>query len=84
MAVIITIKRPDGKTEEVDMSNKFAGMNDILFSRIKKATAEAGKGECLSYRVDNTLTAEERAEVKAHDDKARWFEKHGFSGNDIN
>ena len=44
----ITIKRPNGEIEIV--TPKFTELNDNLFSQIKKATADAGRGECLSYK----------------------------------
>jgi hypothetical protein len=81
----MTIKRPNGSIETKDISDNFSqGLTDGMFETIKQAL-DAGKGECLSYKVmDDKLTAEEIAEIKAHDDKCRWFAKHGFNGNDIN
>lgn len=82
--VIVEIKRPNGKVETVDISKNYAGMNDILFNRIKKATSEAGKGELLSYKVLETdLSEKMKTEIKAHDEKCRWFAKHGFNPNDM-
>jgi hypothetical protein len=43
----ITVRRPDGTVETVP---KEGAMNDYLFGQAKKATHEAGRGECLSYR----------------------------------
>lgn len=51
MTITITIRRPEGHTETKDVSNQFSSMNDALFARIQKATADAGRGEVLSYDV---------------------------------
>lgn len=82
----IKIERPEGQIETLDISEKFPrGLTDGMFETIKEATKNAGKGECLSYETkEEEISPEELAEIKAHDDKARWFEKHGFNGNDIN
>lgn len=81
----ITIKRPEGHIETVDVSDKFRqGLSDQMFEQVKKMTAEVNRGECLSYKVTDEISEEKLAEIKAHDDKARWFAKHGFDGNDIN
>lgn len=81
----ITIKRPEGHTEVVDVSEKFEqGLSDQMFAQIKKATMDAGKGECLSYDVTDNVSPEMLAEIKAHDDKCRWFIKHGFNASDVN
>lgn len=82
--ITFTVKRPSGDIETVDMSDKFGGMNDILFARIKDATAAAGKGDCLSYKVEDSVSPETLAEIKEHDKKAQWFAKHGFNPNQIN
>ena len=81
----ITIKRPEGNIEIMDVSDKFRqGLSDQMFEQIKRATKEAGRGECLSFNVVDEISDEELAIIKQHDEKARWFEKHGFNGNDIN
>lgn len=79
----ITIKRPEGHVEVVDVSEKFFGMTDGLFERVKKSTKEAGKGECISYEVTRGMSADKLLEIKKADDKARWFAKHGFNPSDV-
>ena len=61
MAVKLTIKRPEGNIEIVDITEKFCGMTDGLFEKIKEATKNAGKGECLSYEItiESKLTEED-------------------------
>lgn len=81
----VTIKRPEGHIETVDVSDKFAqGLSDQMFQQVKKATKDAGRGECLSYKIEDTLDAETKSDIDAHEKKCRWFEKHGFNSNDIN
>jgi len=63
--IILKIKRPNGQIEEVE--TKFIGMNDILFAKIKKATADAGRGEVLSWAVVDTRTDEEKEAQKVRD-----------------
>lgn len=81
----IKIKRPEGHIETVDISDKWPrGINDIIFNKIKEATKAAGRGEMLSYTVkESELSAEEKAEIEAHDKKAAWFQRHGFNSNDV-
>lgn len=81
----INITRPNGEVETVDVSEKFPnGLTDQMFAQIKKATMEAGKGEPMSYKVEWVEpTEEEMAEIKAHDEKVKWFERYGFSESDV-
>lgn len=82
--VTITIRRPEGHTEIVDVTNKFPqGLWDAKFEQVKQNTADAGRGECLSYTSDVVLSAQEQADHDAHQAKAAWFAKHGFNGDDI-
>lgn len=39
------IKRPNGNTEVVDVSNKFPGLGKAILVKIKDATKKAGKGD---------------------------------------
>ena len=59
---IIKISRPEGHIEDVDVSEKFPnGLTDGMFAQVKKATAAAGRGECLSYTSEYPpLTDEEK------------------------
>lgn len=51
---IITAKRPNGQIELVDVSDKHpVGINDKLFARMQAATKDAGRGELLSYSVED-------------------------------
>jgi len=86
MKTEITIKRENGITEVVDVSEQFkSGLTDQMFEQIKTATRDAGKGECISYKVTvEELTDKEKKEIEDHDEKCRWYQKHGFNGNDIN
>lgn len=63
--IILKVKRENGQIEEVEA--KFAGMNDILFAKIKKATADAGKGDVLSWSDVDTRSEEEKAAQKVSD-----------------
>jgi len=58
----ITVKRPNGQIEIVDMSDKWRfGITDQQFKMVRKATREGGCGECLSYkceRIDDRPPAE--------------------------
>lgn len=47
--VTVDIRRPTGIVETVDVSATYHRLNDVAFARIKAATKEAGKGDCLSY-----------------------------------
>lgn len=50
LVTTITIRRPSGITETVDVSGKFAvGLTPALFARVQSATRQAGRGEALSY-----------------------------------
>ncbi len=60
--ITLTILRPTGVTEIVDVSDKFCGMTPDLFAKIKAATKNAGKGDVKSYSVDVILTEAEKAE----------------------
>lgn len=51
----ITIRRPNG-TIEVVCNPEITYITDQLFSRIKKANQDAGRGECLSYRNVDAIT----------------------------
>lgn len=55
MKIEVTIRRPTGETEVLDMTGRinaagYSAMTDVLFEASKKATRQAGKGELLSYR----------------------------------
>jgi len=54
----ITVQRPNGAVETVDMSSKFTGMTKALLGQIKDATRSAGRGTVLSatmtYTRDNS------------------------------
>ena len=61
----LTIKRPSGLVETIDTTAKFATISDSLFAQIKKATADAGKGEVMSYTSEVIWTDAEIAEMEA-------------------
>lgn len=73
----IEIKRPNGEVEILDVSEKFTnGLTDGMFETIKKSTAEAGRGECLSYNVEVTLSDEDKAAVEEDNKWNRFLSKH--------
>lgn len=86
MKTVITIKRPEGNVETLDVSDKFtSGLTDGMFATIKAATLAAGRGECLSYTVAQEaptadLLAESIEDAKKHD----WFVRQGFNSNNVN
>jgi hypothetical protein len=65
----LTILRPSGKTEIVDVSAKFCGMSPELFAKIKAATKAACKGDVLSYNVTTTEPVMSAADLEH---KAYW------------
>lgn len=79
----LTIKRPNGNTETVDVSDKFPmGLTDGMFATIKAATADAGRGECLSYTVkDQPLTEAAMAEVETQNEFDRWLDRNDARSN---
>lgn len=80
----ITIKRPNGEIERTDVSEKFNGLTDVLFEKVKEATAAASKGECLSYENVDNLSEKNKKEIQEETKKIEWFKKHGFSEKDVN
>lgn len=84
--VTLKIKRPCGKIEVIDVSDKFMSMNEQRFERIKKATRQAGKGEVLSYNVEKvektySYTDEEMAERRYEEGmRVAGFSEFGQSG----
>lgn len=77
-ATTLTIKRPDGEIESVDISQHHpSGLTDQMFETIKAATAKAGRGECLSYSVvEAPLSAEAKAEVDRENAFGRWLDRN--------
>ncbi len=45
--ITITIKRPNGKIETVDVTDRFGSMNKAMFDNIKKSTKDGGRGDIL-------------------------------------
>lgn len=76
----IQAKRPDGNIETVDVSEKFpSGLTDAMFAQMAAATKAAGRGDLLSYRVVvSAPSADEMAEIKADDKKAKFMARAGF------
>ena len=48
----LEIERPNGEIEELDMSAKFPHMNQSIFDKIKKSTADAGRGNVLRAIIE--------------------------------
>jgi len=62
--VEITVRRPNGQIETA-VSPKFERLNDILFAKMVKATKDAGRGECLSYRNIEAVVEMEDSDYQA-------------------
>ena len=58
----LDIRRPDGTTETVDVTQKFYHLTDPLFHKIQAATRNAGKGEVLRYRNIAAITETEESD----------------------
>lgn len=55
--IIATVERPNGEIEQVDMMARgWISMNQRMFETMKKATAEAGKGNVLKIEWTHTKT----------------------------
>lgn len=77
----ITVKRPDGETEIMDISAKFQnGITDQLFAAMKNATRKAGRGELLSYSVEHVLSATDKRAIEI--DNARGAVKAAVQRHD--
>ncbi len=50
MKTFITVKRPNGQIEEVEMTAKFNKITPAIFAKIVEGTRKAGRGEVQSYR----------------------------------
>jgi hypothetical protein len=59
----LTIRRPDGRLEVVDVTKRFAVLTDQIVERIRDATAKAGRGDVLSWaeEIIDDRTAAEKA-----------------------
>ncbi len=77
--IIIKIERPTGNIEEVDVTAKFAAMNDKTFAKIAAANKAAGRGIALGweYREAEAELAEmRRVDAKIREEKA-WSARNG-------
>lgn len=52
--ITITIKRPNGEIETLDVTKQFPNITDAEFARIQASTKAAGRGEVLSYSKEHT------------------------------
>lgn len=60
----LTIRRPNGNIEVVDVSDKFlSGMTDGMFAKVAEANKAAGRGEVLSYTVEHDKPSEAELET---------------------
>lgn len=66
------IKRPNGNTEIVDVTERFA-MNRVILEKIKVATKAAGKGDVLKCEI-------ERKRSNYQDLFRRWNNLHNEGG----
>jgi hypothetical protein len=51
MRIDVTVKRPNGQIEVVDMSAKLGTMNDALLKKVRKMTQEGGRGYVMKAVV---------------------------------
>lgn len=81
----ITVKRPEGNIEIVDVSANFpAGLTDVMFEKMKAATKAAGRGDMISYSVvQDAPTATEMAEIEEENRKVRAMKRTGFTDSDF-
>lgn len=66
--VCIEVRRPGGRIETVDVSDRYDGMTDQLFRRIARAMADGGRGEALRYWIEASapqMSPERRALSRA-------------------
>lgn len=62
--VFLTIERPNGITEEVDVTGRFlAPISKTTFDRIYTATLNAGRGKVLGYHTTVVTCTRELSEV---------------------
>lgn len=62
----LTFKRPNGKIEEIDVSEKFrSGINSVLAGIIRRDTRAAGRGELIDWRSGTDATPEQIAAIQA-------------------
>jgi len=62
--VFLTIERPNGVTEEVDVTGRFmAPISKTTMDRIRTATAEAGRGKVLGYHTTTVTGTRELSDV---------------------
>ena len=62
--VFLTIERPNGVTEEVDVTGRFmAPISSKIMDRIRTATAGAGKGKVLGYHTTTVTGTRELSDV---------------------
>ena len=81
----ITVKRPEGNIEIVDVSANFpSGLTDVMFEKMKAATKAAGRGDMISYSVVIAApTAAEMAEIEEENRKVRAMKRVGFTDSDF-
>lgn len=83
MTTTITVKRPNGQIETVDVSAKFpVGLTDQMFATIQESTKAAGRGEVLSYSVvsETDAAASAWAAVERLRDQASDIEESNYAG----
>jgi hypothetical protein len=69
----ITVKRPDGTIEVVDVTARFPfGLTNKIFARMRDATIAAGRGTPLKY--DNAKADADRANRGAKAQRRRAFD----------
>lgn len=60
--IIATIERDNGDIETVDLSDRFCGMTENLFRKIKDANKRNGRGDVL--KIEHTYTVSNYAELE--------------------
>ena len=61
--VELTVKRENGKIEKV-VTEQFGEISEVIFDRIKKETAKAGRGEVLEYRNIPAVIEMEKTDIE--------------------
>lgn len=78
--VEITVERPNGQTEVVDMTGKVDAMNKAILAQMRKATKDAGRGYILKSvvtRPASNLMDLEQAWINVHNEGGFGFVPDG-------
>lgn len=59
--ITVTVKRPNGQIETVDVSHRVESMTQDVFDKIKRHTKAAGRGDVIDWNETDTKTNDEKA-----------------------